>query len=246
MLIEQDSMAYRPGFAYFDDNVTLLKAMLEQITRRTAHLSPVRLLSLGVGHRLVVKGLAAAFEGRLARHVIVEGSADIIELFEQDPDSPQGVELVRAYFESFDTEERFDIIEMGFVLEHVEDPGLILRRFKAFLAPQGRMMIAVPNAHSLHRLIGHQAGLLDDLQALSEADRLLGHRRYFTPGQLQSLIEDCGLEVVDRAGLMLKPFTSVHLASLDFDESIKAAITEVGFGLPDICNGLFVEVRACR
>jgi SAM-dependent methyltransferase len=246
MLIEQNAVAYRPGFAYYDDNVTLLKAMLEQIVRRSTHLSTVRLLSLGVGHRLIVKGLAAAFEGRLRRHVIVEGSSDIIELFERDPDSPRGVELVRAYFESFHTQERFDIIEMGFVLEHVEDPGLILRRFKSFLAPHGRMMIAVPNAHSLHRRIGHQAGLLDDLHTLSDADRMLGHRRYFSPDTLHSLLNDCGLEVVDRAGLMLKPFTSAQLASLGLGESINAAITEVGFGLPDLCNGIFVEVCACR
>jgi SAM-dependent methyltransferase len=246
MSIEQDAVAYRTGFAYFDDNVTLLSAMLEQIIRRTKHLSSVRLLSLGVGYRLVVKGLAAAFEGRLERHVIVEGSTEIIELFAQDPDLPRNVELIHDYFESFHTEARFDLIEMGFVLEHVEDPGLILRRFKSFLAPQGRMMIAVPNAHSLHRLIGYQAGFLDDLHALSDADRQLGHRRYFSPDQLQALIADCGLEVIGRAGLMLKPFTSAQLASLGLNEPTKVAITEVGFGLPELCNGLFLEVGLCR
>jgi SAM-dependent methyltransferase len=246
MSIQQDTTAYRAGFAYFDDNITLLTAMLEQIVRRTRHLPSVRLLSLGVGYRLVVKGLAAAFEGRLDRHVIVEGSADIIDLFSQDSDLPRNVELVHDYFESFHTEARFDLIEMGFVLEHVEDPALILRRFKSFLAPEGRMMIAVPNAHSLHRLIGYQAGVLDDLHALSDADRMLGHRRYFSPEQLYALIADCGLEVIGRAGLMLKPFTSAQLTSLGLNEPTKIAITEVGFGLPDICNGLFFEVGLCR
>ena len=246
MTIEQDCNAYVPGFAYYDDNLLLLRATLEEILRRTLHLSSIRLLSLGVGHRILTQGLRNALVGRLSRHMIVEGSADIIELFAQEVAPLSQVELIHAYFEDFDTEARFDVIEMGFVLEHVDDPGVILRRFQSFLAPGGRMMIAVPNAYSLHRLIGRRAGLLDDLHALSDADRALGHRRYFDPSLLDALLDDCGLEVVGRAGLMLKPFTTSQLASLGLDERIRTAMIEVGFHLPEICNGLFVEARPCR
>ena len=84
MTIEQERSAYVAGFAYYDDNILLLKATLEQILRRTRHLTSVRLLSLGVGHRYMVEGLRRELGRRLSQHVIVEGAAEIIELFEQD------------------------------------------------------------------------------------------------------------------------------------------------------------------
>lgn len=245
MTIDQDCDAYVPGFAYYDDNILLLKAMLEQILRRTADMRAIRLLSLGVGHRHVVKGLLSGMGERLTRHMIVEGSAEIIELFHTDVAPPPKVELVHAYFEEFRTDERFDVIEMGFVLEHVDDPGLILERMKPLLAPGGRMMVAVPNAYSIHRLVGQQAGLLANLHALSDADRALGHRRYFDPTTLVGLLAAHGLEVVGRAGLMLKPFTTGQLATLGLDARIRDAMNEVGFNLPDVCNGIFVEARPC-
>jgi SAM-dependent methyltransferase len=246
MTITQESEAYAQSFAYYDDNTYLLSAALEQIIRRTQNMPSIRLLSLGVGFRQMVDGLFHALGERLARHVIVEGSLDIIELFRKELSPPDCVSLVHAFFENFDTDERFDIIEMGFVLEHVDDPDMILERFKAFLAPGGRIMIAVPNAHSLHRLIGKQAGLMDDLYALSEADRALGHRRYFDPETLSNLLARHNLEIIGRAGLMLKPFTSGQLATLELTSGVREAMNEVGFNLPDICNGIFVEAQPCR
>ena len=63
---------------------------------------------------------------------------------------------------------------MGFILEHVDDPLLILRHFR-ISRPDGRMFLAVPNAEVLNRRLGQLAGLLDDVTELSENDQLLGH-----------------------------------------------------------------------
>lgn len=246
MLIEQNSEAYAPGFVFYDDNVRLLRAGLQQVLRRTRHLQRVSLLSLGVGHRITVRGLLDGLAERLDRYVIVEGAPQIIEMFRQEIGPDSRVQVEQSYFEDFTTDHRFDVIEMGFVLEHVQDPGLVLRRFAGFLAPGGRMMIAVPNAHSLHRLIGHRAGLLPDVHQLSEADLALGHRRYFDPASLDALLADCGLEVVGRAGLMFKPLTSAQIKSLDLSPDIVTAMDEIGFGMPDVCNAIFVEAAPCR
>lgn len=235
-----------PGCAYYDDNITLLSASLEQILRRTAHMSSIDLLSLGIGHRLIVRGMIEGLVGRLHRYEIVEGSQEIIDLLEKEIDLSGHVHLTKAYFEEFDTRQRFDVIEMGFVLEHVEGPAEILRRYRRFLKPGGKIMIAVPNAHSLHRLVGHHAGILKDLHNLSEADIALGHRRYFDPNQLRHLVHECGLDVIGSAGLMLKPVTTAQLSVLELDDRVAAAMNEVAFSLPEISNGIFLETRVCR
>ena len=245
MTIAQEATAYVPGFDYYHDNIQLLKAALAEIIRRTADLDRIRLLSLGIGHRYTIQGLLRELGERLEKYVIVEGSAEIISLLRAELELPVTVELIESYFEEYDTDARFDVIEMGFVLEHVDDPAALLRQFRRFLAPGGCLFISVPNAFSLHRQIGFRAGLMQDLHSLSPADLQLGHRRYFDPGQLQALVEESGLTITGRAGLMLKPFTSSQLASLRLSPEIWDALNAIAVDWPDLSNGILVEAREC-
>jgi 2-polyprenyl-3-methyl-5-hydroxy-6-metoxy-1,4-benzoquinol methylase len=130
---------------------------------------------------------------------------------------------------------------MGFVLEHVDDPALIVRRFTRFLQPGGVIGMAVPNARSLHRLIGHEAGLLQDMYALSEHDRALGHKRYFDLHSFRELAQAQGLVVKRARGIMLKPVTTSQLAALNLPESVMTALCKVGDALPDVANGMYIE-----
>ena len=92
----------------------------------------------------------------LASYTIVEGSRAVIGELEAQWPLDRKPDVVEAYFESFEPARSYDAIEMGFVLEHVDDPALIVRRYKRFLKPGGFIGMAVPNARSLHRLIGAQ------------------------------------------------------------------------------------------
>jgi len=134
------------------------------------------LLELGVGH-----GTANATFSQHFSHcqVVVEGSAEMIKLFRIRFDL-QHVDVQRAFFEDFDTEERLDHISLGSGLESVQDADGVLRRFRRFLKPDGLLFIAVPNLESLHRRFGQAAGLLPTQDLLSESDHRLGHARYFS------------------------------------------------------------------
>ena len=52
-------------------------------------------------------------------------------------------------FEQFDTNERFDIILMLNLIEHVADPVAVLRKAKELLRPGGRIWIKTPNYDAL-------------------------------------------------------------------------------------------------
>ena len=100
--------------------------------RVTESASGKSLLELGIGHGQTVNYFSSDF----SRHVVIEGAKAVIESFRRKfPGS--GCEIVDAYFENYNTSEKFDHISMGFVLEHVADPVALLRRFSAFLAPGG-------------------------------------------------------------------------------------------------------------
>jgi SAM-dependent methyltransferase len=77
------------------------------------------------------------------------------------------------------------------VLEHVDDPGLLLRNATAYLAPGCRLVVTVPGGPR------------------SAFDRHIGHRRHYTPTALRRLLEEVGFDVehVARAGF---PFFNLY------------------------------------
>lgn len=231
--------AYTPQFPYHHDEDLLLRAYSEKIVEHLAGRTGLHLLSLGIGGQTV----SATLRERIApaEYHIVEGSADIIDAYRRTTRPPANTIIHHAYFEDIELARGgFDAIEMGFVLEHVDDPGLVLRRFREFLKPGGTLFTAVPNGRSLHRLLGHAAGFLPDLYALSDSDRALGHKRYFDAGSFQQLVEQSGYAVQSRFGLVLKPLTAAQLRSLSLDRRVEQAFIDVGYTLPDLCNGVML------
>jgi len=77
------------------------------------------------------------------------------------------------------------------VLEHVDDPALLLRNAAAYLAPGCRLVVTVPGGPR------------------SAFDRHIGHRQHFRPAGLRRLLEGAGFTVehVARAGF---PFFNLY------------------------------------
>ncbi|NVD39573.1 class I SAM-dependent methyltransferase [Ensifer sp. HO-A22] len=196
------------------------------------------LLDLGIGHGYTPH----LFNTVCDRHVIVEGSQFVIDLFKQNSPDFSG-EIVFSYFEDFDTEERFDVIVMGFVLEHVDDPGLVLDRFKRFLKPNGRLFAAVPNAKSLNRRLGVELGKIDDIYSLNANDLALGHKRQYCRDTFRAELQAHGFRVVHEEGIYLKPLPLPVLQTLpDFEANLHAML-QVGIEFPDLCVGLLMEAE---
>ena len=229
--------AYGDGFDYAFDN----QVVLNWYPRRIIDLCPAQgaMLELGLGHGLTTD----RFSRHFARHLVLDGSRSVIEQFRaQFPDSRADVR--ETYFEDFDTDERFDVIVMGFVLEHVDDPLAILRAFRRFLRPGGRCFVAVPNAESLHRRLGQAAGFLDDLMTLGKGDLALGHVRLYSTDTLHRALREAGYEPVRTEGIFLKPFTTAQLQALRLDPGILEAMCKVGIAYPELSCSLLAEAVA--
>ncbi len=235
--LDQHVAAYRGDNLYDFDNEILLTWYPQRVMHHAG--SARSLLELGLGHGYATD----IFSRRFERHVVLEGSPAVIQNFrDRHPDCR--AEIVETWFETFQTEERFDLIVMGFILEHVDDPLLILRRLREFLAPGGRMFVAVPNAEVLNRRLGRLAGLLDDVTTLSENDHLLGHKRFYTAATLGADIAQAGC-VLDRLeGIYLKPFTTRQIVSLQLDRTVIDALCAVGIDYPELSCGLLAEISA--
>jgi trans-aconitate methyltransferase len=88
--------------------------------------------------------------------------------------------------------EEFDVVLFADVLEHLKEPGDVLRRVRPFVAENGVVVASIPNiAHASVRLalLGgefryREWGLLDDT-----------HLRFFTRASIQDLFEETGYAV---------------------------------------------------
>ena len=227
--------AYQGDNLYDFDNEILLTWYPRRVLQHAG--SARSLLELGLGHGYSTD----IFSRHFARHVVLEGSPAVIRNFgDTHPDCR--AEIIETYFESFDTSERFEVIVMGFVLEHVDDPVLIMRRCRDFLAPGGKMFLAVPNAEVLNRRLGQCAGLLDDLTLLSENDLLLGHKRYYSVASLDADITASGCRIDRMEGIYLKPFTTSQIVSMNLDQKIIDALCTIGIDYPELSCGLLAEI----
>jgi 2-polyprenyl-3-methyl-5-hydroxy-6-metoxy-1,4-benzoquinol methylase len=229
--------AYEGDLTYDFDNEILLNWYPKRILDSTK--DGASLLELGLGHGYTTNIFSKHFD----RHTVLEGSPAVIENFKKKYPGCE-CEIIETYFEEFVSRQKFNVIVMGFILEHVNDPVRILNHFKKYLSPGGKMFVAVPNAEVLNRRLGHIAGLLPDMQAMSENDRILGHQRYYTVETLSNDIKEAGYSIEKMEGIYLKPFTTGQMISLQFDRKIIDALCVVGIQYPELSCGILAELRA--
>lgn len=101
------------------------------------------------------------------------------------------LDLERALLSEAFVDARYDFIVFADVLEHLRDPARVLADARALLAPEGRVLISLPNigyAGVVANLLAGEfryteEGILDDT-----------HVRFFTRASLSALLARCGFQ----------------------------------------------------
>jgi ubiquinone/menaquinone biosynthesis C-methylase UbiE len=235
-VLDSHVVAYNGQNLYDFDNNIQLNWYPKRVLRLAEKARSI--LELGLGHGITT----AIFSNHFDRHLVLDASPAVIENFRKRfPDCR--AEIVETYFEKFLSDEKFDLIVLGFILEHVHNPVEIMSYYKRFLVPQGKMFVTVPNAEVMNRRLGHLAGMLEDMQQLSDHDRLCGHKRYYTVKSLAEEIRIAGYEIERMEGIYLKPFTTVQMISLNFDQKVIDALCTLGVDYPELCCGIMAQIR---
>jgi SAM-dependent methyltransferase len=176
-----------------------------------------RVLDLGWGTGTMGRALLAAGVDL----TVLEGSIDLAGRA-----VGAGAKVVRNLFETFEPDEPFDTVLCLFVLEHVEDPSVILVKAYSWLKPGGTLVVATPNASSVHRRVGAvMSG--EPAETLSERDLLVGHRRVYTAADLYLDVAEAGFVAPIGFGWFLKPLNNARM--IDWPAEIIDALCEVGW-----------------
>lgn len=147
-------------------------------------------------------------EKKISHLEVLDGSSYYVELLRRK--FPRLI-VHHSLFEDFNPIQQYDAILMSHVLEHVEDPKRVLSMAIKWLKPGGLIIASVPNADSIHRIIGTRIGLIKEVTELNESDQRVGHRRVFTKGQFETLFISEGLSIETSNGFFLKFFSNSEL-----------------------------------
>ncbi|MCU1345006.1 MAG: class SAM-dependent methyltransferase [Acidimicrobiia bacterium] len=187
---------------------------------------------LGLGDAMVARRLAQ----RCEQVTVVEGSAELVA----GASLPSNVTVVTSFFEDFVPPRPFDQLIAIHVLEHVDDPAVVLARIRDWINPGGRLLITVPNAGSIHRRIGVELGMLERTDQLNEGDHALGHHRVYDAAGFHDDLVNAGWRIDRAGGFHLKMVSNAQMAQ--WDDALLSAAFEVSLGLPqEICADLWAE-----
>ena len=194
-----------------------------------------------------------AFTARILKEFpdtcVVEASAECIDTARGRIDTPH-VQFVNSTFEDVELDRQFDAIFCIHTLEHLDDPVFVLRRCKEWLAPGGRLFLAVPNAHAASRQIAVKMGIIPKPTDVTGAERVHGHLRTYNQYAFERDILRAGLFLKEIGGCMFKP-----LANFQMDAALKHGIIddkfldgcfELGKDHPAMCSSLYAVAEGER
>lgn len=198
-------------------------------------------LELGVADGVMTSKLVSFFDD----YTIVDGSKLHLEQtikFLSDQ-GIQSVYAVYSFFEDFNPSKKYDVIMMTHILEHMDHPIDLLKKARSWLKPEGLIFLAVPNCNSLHRYIGVELGMIEQIDSLNEQDKILGHKRVYGPELFKKHIQEAGLSVIKFGGLMVKPLSNRQIESQWTDDLINAffAISNI---FPELCSEIYAITEA--
>lgn len=147
-------------------------AMRWDIVASSLPASPGRVLEIGCGQGAVAARLAS----RALHFVGIEPDATSFAVAKARVGEAGQVFNMQA--SELPADAQFDLVCAFEVIEHIEDDSAALANWVSRLKPGGRILLSVP----AHR------------SRFGAADELAGHFRRYDPADMQSLLEDAGLE----------------------------------------------------
>jgi 2-polyprenyl-3-methyl-5-hydroxy-6-metoxy-1,4-benzoquinol methylase len=165
----QEKTAYNPVYAPI--------AVINLIPENASSILDVGAGPGGVGRVLRQRG----FEGRI---VAIEPVSERIA-----PNSDAYNEVHNCYIENYHPKERFDVVMLADVLEHLNDPWLALKDLRILLSDNGILLVQVPNVMHPDFILNFLCGIGQYVPA-GICD--ITHIRWFNRFSIIKAVQDAG------------------------------------------------------
>ena len=173
----------------------------------------------------------------------VEASNEAIDIAKKE--FGEKVKFINSTFETVTLPRKYENIVLTHVLEHLDDPILVMKRINdEWLSDTGRFFLVCPNANAPSRQIAVKMGLISHNSAVTTAEAEHGHRITYTFDTLERDAKAAGLNVIHRSGIFFKA-----LANFQWDKLLNTDIIspeylegcyQLGQQYPDLCSSIFL------
>lgn len=197
-------MNYTPKF-YKDENSFeryLERERTKQVVESISKLYPCSILDIGPGLRPYF------FYLNWNKYTIIEPNKEFINYY------PKSITAINSTLENFDLGEKFDAIIISSVLHLIEDCDVFLEKLKPLCHKNTLIHINVPNTYSLHRLIGFEMDLIQDLYDKSLKDIEFNHKTNFSELSLITLLAYHNFKIETYKTYMVKPFANEQMSMI--------------------------------
>lgn len=157
----------------------------------------------------------------------------------------ENVKFINSRFEDLELDTNYQNIVMTHVLEHLDNPVLILKKINNnWLSDKGRFFLVCPNANAPSRQIAVKMGLISHNSAVTIPEQAHGHRITYSFDTLERDVQKAGLKIVHRAGIFFKAFANFQWDKLlDTDIISREYLDgcyELGQLYPDLCSSILL------
>lgn len=150
------------------------------------------------------------------------GKGELVDAALEKEIKAKGIDKQRGgLIEKFETGERYDVISMYHVLEHVSQPGKVLKRVKKWLKPKGVLVVEVP-------LVGNLSERWLKKDYLAYWDK--SHRYFFTKKELRRLLDKTGWRVIKKGQVWQQVF--FHVITAKFKSGVWQSLMGLVLWLP--------------
>jgi 2-polyprenyl-3-methyl-5-hydroxy-6-metoxy-1,4-benzoquinol methylase len=194
--------------------------------KMTRHIKGPKVLELGCGdgdwipHMINMFGHSYVVDAspKLLSHV-VKGNGSNVTAF-------------NSLFEEFTPPDglKFNTVIATHVLEHVDDPVRVIQRCREWLAPEGVVLIIVPNANSIHRQLAVMMDIQKTIYDFSPRDHEVGHQRVYDMAKMRNDISSAGFEIIFERGLSLKVLPNGMMT--EFPDPLLKALVDISDNMP--------------
>lgn len=156
-------------------------------------LSPNSIIEVGCGRNSILR-----FVNHVERSLIIEPISEMVELnrefLTERPNTQVFNGLLSDYVPTSD--DVYDVCVLSSLLHEVLDPEQMLQDCKSVLSENGKLVLNVPNAYSLHRILAVEKGILRDVFQLSETQiSMQQNNPPFSVENLCKRVEIAGFEI---------------------------------------------------
>lgn len=164
---------------------------------------------------------------------IVEGAEKHVNYAKNKYKDEKNVSIIHDYFELFDTQDKYNTVLAGDMIQFLDDAVAFFSRAKNWLADDGILIVTTPNRRSFHRRIGTYLNVLSSPEEVNINDKKTGNVIMYDMYQLNDVLLRSGLCVHFIRGCFFKPLSSSQMK--DWDDELLRAFLKIGEELGDYC-----------